>query len=78
MKCVKCSVPSMLYMLCKDEINKGISYTHSEIYFCARKMTLLRKRRDIFSHLEHLFTEAQGRQWSLEGLPCEQPRLSRI
>ena len=40
MKCVKCSVPSMLYMLCKDEINKGISYTHSEIYFCARKMTL--------------------------------------
>ena len=40
MKCVKCSVPSMLYMLCKDEINKGISYTHSEIYVCARKMTL--------------------------------------
>ena len=38
----------------------------------------LRKRRDIFFHLEHLFTEAQGRQRSLEGLPWEQPRLSRI
>ena len=40
MKCVKCLVSSMLYMLCKDEINKGISYRHSEIYFCARRMTL--------------------------------------
>lgn len=38
----------------------------------------LRKRRDIFSHLEHLFTEAQGRQWCLDGLPWEQPSLSRI